>query len=57
MVLHVAGENGRCEEIVGGDIEKALDLAGMEIEGENAVGAGFGDQIGDELGGNRGAGA
>ncbi|CVI54502.1 hypothetical protein AGR7A_Cc120016 [Agrobacterium deltaense NCPPB 1641] len=57
MVLHVAGQNGRCEEVVGGDIEEALDLAGMEIEGENAVGAGFGDQIGDELGGNRGAGA
>ncbi|CUX37474.1 hypothetical protein AGR6A_Cc50142 [Agrobacterium sp. NCPPB 925] len=57
MVLHVAGENGRCEEVVGGDIEKALNLAGMKIKRENAVGAGFGNQIGNELGGNRGAGA
>ncbi|MNU68756.1 hypothetical protein D3C71_581310 [compost metagenome] len=56
MVLHVAGENWCCEEIVGGDIEEALNLAGMKIEGENAVGAGFGNQIGNELGGNRGAG-
>ncbi|QTK80895.1 hypothetical protein AT6N2_C3442 [Agrobacterium tumefaciens] len=56
MVLHVAGENGRCKEIVGGDIEEALDLAGMKIEGQDAVGAGFGNEIGNEFGGNRGAG-
>ena len=41
------------EEIVRRDVEKALDLAGMQIDGQNAVGAGLGDQIGHQLGGDR----
>ena len=41
------------EQIVGRDIEKALDLPGVQIDREHAVGPGNGDEIGDELGRNR----
>ena len=50
MILDVAHQNRSGEEIVGWDIEEALDLAGMEIEGEHAVDAGPGDEIGDKFG-------
>lgn len=57
VLLDVARQDRNRIEIVGRDIEEALDLAGMEIEGEDAVGAGFGDEVGDQLGGDRGAGS
>ncbi len=38
------------EEIVGRNIEEALDLAGMQVEREHTVGAGLDDHIGHELG-------
>ena len=57
MLLDVAGQHRRCEEIVRRNVEKALDLPGMEIEGEHAVRAGGGHQIGDELCRNWRAGA
>ena len=41
------------EQVVGRDVEKALDLAGVQVERQHAVGAGAGDQVGDELGRNR----
>ena len=41
------------EEIVGRDVEEALDLAGMQIDGQHAVGARLGDQIGHQLGRDR----
>ena len=41
-------------EIVGRDVEEALDLAGVEIDRKDSIGASNGDQIGDELGGNGG---
>ena len=40
-------------EIVGRDVEEALDLAGVEIDRKHPVGAGDGDQIGDQLGRDR----
>jgi len=44
----------RCAiEIVGRDIEKALDLAGMEVHGQDAVGARLGDQVGHQFGRDR----
>src|SRR4051794_30273914 len=36
--------------MVDGNIEKPLDSRGMKIHGENAIGAGGGQQIGDQLG-------
>ena len=52
-LLDVAHDDRRGEQIVGRDVEEALDLAGMQIERQHAVDAGIGDQIGDELGRNR----
>ncbi len=47
--LDVLGQDTGCEQIIGRDIEEALNLSGMQIDGEDAVGAGCGDQIGDQL--------
>ncbi len=37
------------EEVVGRDVEEALDLPGVKVERQHAVGAGLGDQVGDQL--------
>jgi hypothetical protein len=39
--------------MTGRDVEEALDLAGMEVDREDAVGAGDGDEVGDQLGRDR----
>ena len=44
---------GAAIEIIGRDVEEALDLPGMKIERQHAVGAGGGDHVGDELGRDR----
>ena len=49
----VAGEHRAGVEVVDRDVEEALDLAGMQVERQHAVGAGMGDQVGDQLGGDR----
>ena len=51
----IAQENGCGEEVVSGDIKEALNLCGVEVDGEYAVGACVGDHIGDEFRGDRGA--
>ena len=43
-------------QIVGRDIEEALDLPGVEIDRKHPVGARLGDQVGDQLGRDRRAG-
>ncbi len=48
-VLDVLDEDRRGVEVVGRDVEEALDLPGMEIERQHAVGAGGGDHVGDQL--------
>ena len=53
LILDVAREDWSGEQVVGRDVEEALDLAGVEIEREDAVGAGAFDQVGDEFGRNR----
>ena len=52
-LLDVAHHHRRGEEIVGRDVEEALDLPGMQVERHDAVDAGVGDQVGDQLGRNR----
>ena len=52
-VLDVARHQRCAEQVVGRDVEEALDLAGMQIECKHAVDAGIGDQVGDELGRDR----
>ena len=37
-------------QVIDRDVEEALDLAGVEIDREHAVGARRGDEVGDELG-------
>ncbi len=49
----VADEDGRGKEVIGRDIEEALDLSGVEVHREDAVGTGIGNHIGDELGRDR----
>jgi hypothetical protein len=43
------------EEVIHGDIEEALDLRGMKVECQDAVGPRFGNEVGDQLRGNRDA--
>ena len=47
--LDVTHHDRRREQVVGRDIEEALNLAGMQIHGQHAVGTGMGDHVGDEL--------
>ena len=51
--LDVRNHHGRGEQIVGRDVEEALHLPRMEIDGEHAVGAGAGNEIADKFRGNR----
>ena len=52
----VLDEDRRGVEMVDGDVEVALDLRGVEVEAEDAVGAGGLDELRDERGRNRDAG-
>ena len=56
LLLDVVDQNRRGVDIVHRNIEKALDLVGVQIDGENAVDAGGNQHIGHQLGGNRHAG-
>ena len=56
VVLDVTHHHGAGEEIVGRNVEEALDLPGVEIHGQHAVSAGAGDHVGHQLGRDRGAG-
>ena len=49
VVVH---EHGVAQQVVHRDIKEALDLAGMEIHGQHAVGAGGGEHVGHQLGGD-----
>ena len=51
--LDIGGHRRGGEEVVGRDVEEALDLARVEVDREHPVGARLGDQVGDQLGRNR----
>ncbi len=55
VFLDVLRQHGRGHQIVGGNVEEALNLAGVQVHRQDAVGARAGDQIGDQLGRDRGA--
>jgi len=57
VFLDVLRQHGGRDQIVGRNIEEALDLAGVQIHRQDAVGAGAGDQIGHQLGRDRRAAA
>ena len=45
----VAREERIADHIVNGDVEEALNLRRVEVHRQHAVGAGAGDEVGDEL--------
>ena len=49
VLLDVADHHRGGEQVVGGDVEEALDLSGVQVERHDAVGAGALDEVGDEL--------
>ncbi len=51
--LDVAHHHRRREEIIGRNIEEALDLAGVKIDSQHPIGSCMGDHIGHKLGRNR----
>ena len=53
MRLEVLVDHRRGVEMVDGDVEEALDLGGVQVHRQHAVGAGPGDQVGHQLGGDR----
>ena len=48
----VVDEDGVAEQVVHRDIEEALDLRGVQVHRQDAVGAGGGDHVGHQLGGD-----
>ena len=52
LPLEVLHEEGAAQEVVHGDVEKALDLGGVEVHGQHAVRAGGGEHVGHQLGGD-----
>jgi len=53
MSLDVGDHEGFRVEIVDGNVEEALDLAGVQVHGDDVIAAGDGEHVGDELGGDR----
>ena len=51
-VVVVLAEQRQCGQVVNRDIEEALDLALVQVEGDDAVDTGALEQVGDEAGGN-----
>ena len=47
------GEQRHRGEVVHREVEEALDLAGVQVDGDDAVGAGDGEHVGDEARGDR----
>jgi hypothetical protein len=52
-LLDIVGKQRRGVEIIDRNIEKPLNLPGMQIHRQHPVGTRLGDQIGHQLGGNR----
>jgi len=55
MVADVLHQDRCRDQIVGRDVEEALGLHRVQVDGQHAIGAGGGDHVGDELGRDRGA--
>ena len=54
-LAHVLGQKPRGEKVVHRGVEKSLDLAGVEIHGQQPVHAGDLEEVGHELGADGGA--
>lgn len=44
----VSDHDGFGEEVVDRNVEETLDLGGVKVHGDNVVGSGDGDEVGDE---------
>ena len=53
MLADVVEDDRGGVDVVHGDVEEALDLPGMQVHSQHACGAGGGQHVGDELGGDR----
>src|SRR5262249_61814060 len=51
-LLNIAHHNGSGEQIVGGNVEETLNLAGVQVNRHHPVDARPLDEVGDEFGGN-----
>ena len=49
----VVGEQRHRGEVVDREVEEALDLTGVQVDGHDAVGARDGEQVGEQPGGDR----
>ncbi|MNF63929.1 hypothetical protein D3C84_456470 [compost metagenome] len=49
---HVFQQHRAAEHVVYGDIEEALDLLGMQVNGQHAIHTHAGEEVGDDLGGD-----
>ena len=47
VAREVLGEQRHRGEVVDREVEEALDLAGVQVDGDDAVGAGDGEQVGE----------
>ena len=53
VLLDVLGQDVHREQVVHRAVEEALDLRGVQVDGEDPVGAGGLEQVGDQPGGDR----
>src|SRR5690606_8515978 len=56
LVLDVVGQHRRAVDVVHRHVEEALDLVGVQVDGEHAVDADHGQHVGHHLGADRHAG-
>ena len=56
LLMKWSTKMGAAQQVVHGDVEEALDLVGVQVHGQHPVGAGGGDQVGHQLGGDGVAG-
>ena len=53
IISYIIDENRCRKQVVHRNVEKSLDLAGMQIHGDDSVGAGNGEHIGNQFGADR----
>ena len=53
QTANVFVDDGAGVQVIDGNVEEALDLGGVQVEGQDAVGAGHRQQVGHQLGGDR----
>src|SRR4029077_7959000 len=46
-------QNRRCVQVIHGAIKETLNLGGVQVHCQNAIGPGLGDQVGDQFGRDR----